>query len=69
MHDLRHSFASYVVNAGRSLYEVQKLLGHAHMSTTQRYAHLSQESLLQAADSAAEAVPWHGGERKGDLLP
>lgn len=69
MHDLRHSFASYVVNAGRSLYEVQTLLGHAHMSTTQRYAHLSQESLLQAADSAAEAVPWHGGELKGDLLP
>ncbi|WP_273180146.1 tyrosine-type recombinase/integrase [Ferrovum myxofaciens] len=30
IHDLRHSFASFLVNAGRSLYEVQKILGHTH---------------------------------------
>ena len=51
IHDLRHNFASQLVNAGRSLYEVQKLLGHADASTTQRYAHLSQERLLEAASS------------------
>lgn len=56
MHDLRHSFASYLVNAGRSLYEVQKILGHAQLKTTQRYAHLSQETLLEAASAAADAV-------------
>lgn len=50
MHDLRHSFASFLINSGRSLYEVQKLLGHTQVKTTQRYAHLTQETLLDAAD-------------------
>ena len=54
MHDLRHSFASFMVNAGRSLYEVQRLLGHRDITTTQRYAHLTQASLIEAASS----VPW-----------
>ena len=57
MHDLRHSFASFLVNAGRSLYEVQKLLGHTQIKTTQRYAHLSQESLLSAANVVSDLVP------------
>lgn len=51
MHDLRHSFASFLVNAGRSLYEVQKILGHSQISTTQRYAHLSQDTLIDAANA------------------
>lgn len=54
IHDLRHSFASFLVNAGRSLYEVQKILGHTQVKTTQRYAHLSQDTLLDAADAAHE---------------
>lgn len=53
IHDLRHSFASFLVNAGRSLYEVQELLGHADIKTTSRYAHLSRERLM----AAVEAVP------------
>lgn len=57
VHDLRHSFASFLVNAGRSLYEVQNILGHTQIKTTQRYAHLSQESLISAANAAARAVP------------
>ena len=56
IHDLRHSFASFLVNSGRSLYEVQKLLGHAHIKTTQRYAHLSNETLIAAADAAGQFV-------------
>ena len=51
-HDLRHSFASFLVNAGRSLYEVQRILGHTQIKTTQRYAHLSQDTLLDAANVA-----------------
>ena len=51
MHDLRHSTASFLVNSGRSLYEVQKILGHTQLKTTQRYAHLSQATLLEAVDS------------------
>jgi integrase len=57
MHDLRHSFASFLVNAGRSLYEVQKILGHTQIKTTQRYAHLSQDTLLEAANVVFKAVP------------
>jgi site-specific recombinase XerD len=38
------------VNAGRSLYEVQELLGHADIKTTSRYAHLSRERLAQAVE-------------------
>jgi site-specific recombinase XerD len=53
VHDLRHSFASFLVNAGRSIYEVKELLGHADIKTTSRYAHLSQESLK----AAVSAVP------------
>ena len=56
IHDLRHSFASFLVNSGRSLYEIQKLLGHAHIKTTQRYAHLSNETLIAAADAAGDFV-------------
>lgn len=50
LHDLRHSYASFLVNAGRSLYEVQHLLGHANPRTTMRYAHLSQATLQEAAN-------------------
>jgi len=56
IHDLRHSFASFLVNAGRSLYDVQKILGHTQIKTTQRYAHLSHDTLVDAANSAMEAV-------------
>ena len=50
IHDLRHTFASCLVNAGRSLYEVQKILGHSDPKITMRYAHLGQASLLAAAE-------------------
>ena len=57
IHDLRHSFASFLVNAGRSLYEVQTLLGHTQIKTTQRYAHLSTTSLRAASNEVSLAVP------------
>ncbi len=53
VHDLRHTYASALVNAKRSLYEVQVLLGHSTAKMTQRYAHLSNESLHAAASCAA----------------
>lgn len=56
IHDLRHSFASFLVNNGRSLYEVQKILGHTQVKTTQRYAHLSQDSLRSAANEVGRAL-------------
>ena len=54
VHDLRHTTASNMVNSGRSIYEVAKVLGHTQLKTSQRYAHLSQETLLAAVDAAAE---------------
>jgi len=56
IHDLRHSFASLLINSGRSLYEVQKLLGHTQIKTTQRYAHLAPETLLDASNAATRAI-------------
>jgi integrase len=56
MHDLRHSFASLLINSGRSLYEVQKLPGHTQIKTTQRYAHLAPETVLAASNAATIAV-------------
>ena len=56
MHDLRHSMASNMVNAGRSIYEVAKTLGHTQLKTSQRYSHLSNETLLAAVDAAAGAT-------------
>ena len=53
IHDLRHSMASNLVNSGRSIYEVAKILGHSQIQTSQRYAHLSDETLLDAVDAAA----------------
>jgi integrase len=53
LHDLRHSFASFLVNDGERLNVVQKLLGHTNPRTTQRYAHLSPERLGNAAETVA----------------
>ncbi|EGL54479.1 integrase [Methylophaga aminisulfidivorans MP] len=56
IHDLRHTFASMLVNNGRTLYEVQQILGHSVPIVTQRYSHLSSKTLLSASDAAAEAI-------------
>ena len=47
-HSLRHTFASWLVQKGVSIYEVSKLLGHSDIKTTEIYAHLSTENLAGA---------------------
>ena len=54
LHDLRHNFASMLVNSGRTLYEVQQILGHSDSKVTERYAHLSTATLQDAANSASD---------------
>ena len=53
LHDLRHQFASFLVNDGRTLYEVQAILGHSSSKVTERYAHLSTTTLQEASASAS----------------
>jgi integrase len=57
LHDLRHSFASFLVNRGLSLYIVQRLLGHTHARTTERYAHLAPQTLMDAAQVVGDLIP------------
>lgn len=56
IHDLRHTFASLLVSRGASLEMIAKLLGHAQVQTTQRYAHLADAPLRGSVDAVAEML-------------
>ena len=69
IHDLRHMYASFLVNSGRSLYEVQNILGHSDPKVTQRYSHLSSKSMQDASNSASIIIKAASVIRLSEVKP
>ena len=57
-HDLRHSAASFLLNAGCTLEEVGQVLGHKSLQTTRRYAHLSIQRKQEVTSRTFDAMEW-----------
>ncbi|GAB6147010.1 tyrosine-type recombinase/integrase [Desulfocicer niacini] len=67
-HTLRHTFASWLVMEGISLYEVKELLGHASLTMTERYSHLAPDRNRRAADTLGAIFQKADPVKNGDVL-
>lgn len=69
VHDLRHSFASAGLSTGQALPIIGKILGHAHQSSTARYAHLAEDPVRDAAERISSVVAGALTGSRADIVP
>lgn len=64
-HDLRHTYASWLVQSGAPMVAVRDLLGHANLGVTSRYSHLAVDHLREAVDKIGNVTPMSQHKKSG----